>query len=151
MSSRRGASATDCFVVCISDTHGEHGSARWESALHAGCTPENTVLVHSGDFTVWDHPEHLRSFDEWIGGSYALIDRDRLWSKSLAKVVEGLPEPPHLRKRVHVSGHAHERHFVEEDVHGRPVLWVGASLKVGSTGLREQPVVVKLDFKHPSS
>lgn len=54
---------------------------------------------------------------------------DRMYSPQLVAALEKLPPPPHLKRRIHCSGHAHERHFVEYDkVRKDGMVWVGAAM-----------------------
>jgi hypothetical protein len=65
---------------------------------------------------------------------------DRLHDPSIAAAVASLPPPPHLRRRVHVSGHAHERHFVEEaeQLH---TTFIGAALARSSSSPLRSPII----------
>ncbi|MBL8636462.1 MAG: metallophosphatase domain-containing protein [Myxococcales bacterium] len=44
-------------IVCISDTHGQHGQLR---------IPDGDILVCTGDFTKRGRPGEVRDFNEWL-------------------------------------------------------------------------------------
>eukprot|EP01105_Mastigella_eilhardi_P019467 TRINITY_DN4582_c0_g1_i3.p1 TRINITY_DN4582_c0_g1~~TRINITY_DN4582_c0_g1_i3.p1 ORF type:complete len:244 (+),score=69.39 TRINITY_DN4582_c0_g1_i3:41-733(+) len=66
---------------------------------------------------------------------------DRLEDKALHHALRGLTKPKHLQWRVHVSGHAHERHYVSrDDAHN--FIWVGAALHQGHNKPLVDPVLL---------
>lgn len=52
---------------------------------------------------------------------------ERLSNPLISDAMVTLPPPPHFVKRLHISGHAHERYFVD-DTSSQVNTWVGAAL-----------------------
>lgn len=54
-----GCSVPRIRVVCISDTHGQHGKL---------IVPDGDMLIHAGDFmTFGDRPKEIVEFNQWLG------------------------------------------------------------------------------------
>lgn len=55
---------TPLRLVCLSDTHGQHG--RFDE-LKGFKIPDGDLLIHSGDMTKFGTAPELREFNEWLG------------------------------------------------------------------------------------
>ncbi|ARF09799.1 calcineurin-like phosphoesterase [Indivirus ILV1] len=50
---------SDVTIVHISDTHNYHD--------RYGKLPDGDILIISGDFSIWGHPDEFKNFNEWLG------------------------------------------------------------------------------------
>ncbi|KAH3760563.1 hypothetical protein Pelo_7605 [Pelomyxa schiedti] len=147
------------FVV-----YGNHDN--WFSTLFrhsAGCN--FTLLVNSGrtlDFqgralSIFGTTYHIPEESSWdsIFGSCNDVDilvthapispHHRLNDPALWPPFTKMLPPAHLPRRIHISGHAHERYFVKNS-ESLLVTWVGASVNVAPDEPLLQPLVIPLHF-----
>lgn len=61
-------------LCIISDTHGSHKDLSITNEILQ--LLEIDFLLHCGDFTYWGNPDHLHSFNEWLG-SLSVLPKER--------------------------------------------------------------------------
>ena len=83
---------------------------------------------------------------QWLIVLCFMVQGDRLADLDLGRTVVRLNAPASLTRRIHVSGHAHERYFCR-DSHSLPITWVGAALHRGANSALRDPLLVTLHYK----